>query len=211
MIRIYIARHGETTWNAEGKIQGRSDPGLTPKGHHQSRVLLEHLRDKPLSKIYTSTLQRSILTAQPISDTLGIPIQRSPELDEIAFGILEGKSLYQLDEVTKKEWERFKRDRFHYRIPGAESYLDVAHRVSPFVERLLQHHEGEEILIVGHRVVNRLLIGMTMNAPLEWVVKIDQPHECLYLIERSDETRLFHYLDGKVQEGILPVREEVIL
>lgn len=195
----------------EGRIQGRSDPGLSPKGQQQRLALLEQLKNRSLSAIYTSSLQRSILTAQPIAHHFGLPIQKESELDEIAFGILEGRNLYQFDEVTKSEWERFKDDRFNYRIPGAENYSDVADRIKPFMERTLRKHEGEEVLIVGHRVVNRLLIGMLMGFPMEWVLKIEQTHDCLYLIQRNDEVKVFHYMDGEVREGLLFIGQEVIL
>jgi len=211
VIKIYIARHGETTWNVEGRIQGRSDPGLSLKGQQQSLALLEQLKKQSLSAIYTSSLQRSILTAQPIAHHFGLPIRQESDLDEIAFGVLEGRNLYQFDEVTKNEWERFKDDRFNYRIPGAENYTDVANRIKPFIDKTLRNHEGEEVLVVGHRVVNRLLIGILMEYPLERVLKIEQTHDCLYLIQKNNEAKVFHYLNGGVREGIVLVGEEVIL
>jgi len=211
MIKIYIARHGETTWNVEGRIQGRSDPGLSPKGYEQSLALLGQMKGRPISAIYTSTLQRSILTAQPIAEYLNLPIQQQPELDEIAFGILEGKFLYSFDEELEREWERFKDDRFTYHIPGAENYTDVANRIKPFVERLLRERKGREILIIGHRVVNRLLIGMLLELPPEKVLKIEQTNDCLYLIQRNGECKIFHYMDGQIREGLVFVGHEVVL
>jgi broad specificity phosphatase PhoE len=211
LIKIYVARHGETTWNEEGRIQGRSDPGLSDKGYAQSFALRHHLKDRPLSAIYTSTRQRSILTAEPLANHLRLPIQSQPELDEIAFGILEGKFLHHFDEELKLEWERFKDNRFLYRIPGAENYADVANRVRPFAERLLGVHQGHEILVVGHRVVNRLLIGMLMEYPVEKVLKIEQTNDMLYLIEKNSEAKIFHYMDGQIREGLVLVGEEVIL
>jgi broad specificity phosphatase PhoE len=211
MMKIYIARHGETTWNEEGRIQGRSDPGLSQKGYAQSLALLHQLKDRPLSAIYTSTLQRSVQTAEPIANQLGLPIQRQPELDEIAFGILEGKNLYHFDEELTMEWERFKDNRFAYRIPGAENYADVADRIRPFEQRLLQNHEGQEVLIVGHRVVNRLLIGMLMEYPLDKILKIEQTNDMLYLIKRNGESKIYHYVDGEIKEGLILIRQEVIL
>jgi len=211
LIKIYIARHGETTWNVEGRIQGRSDPGLSPKGHAQSVALRHQLKDRPLSAIYASTLQRSILTAEPLANHLGLPIQSQPELDEIAFGILEGKLLYPFDEELKSEWEKFKDNRFIYRIPGAENYADVADRIKPFMERFLQDHEGQEVLIVGHRVVNRLLIGMLMNYPQDKVLMIEQTNDMLYLVQRNGESKIFYYMDGQIREGLVLVGQEVIL
>jgi broad specificity phosphatase PhoE len=203
LIRIYIARHGETTWNEEGRIQGRSNPGLSPKGYVQSLALCQHLKDRPLSAIYTSTRQRSILTAEPIANHLGVLIQSQPELDEISFGILEGKLLHHFDEGLRDEWDKFKDHRFTYHIPGAENYADVANRIKPFVERLLQDHQGQEILIVGHRVVNRLLIGMLMDYPMEKVLKIEQTNDCLYLVQRNGGTKVFHYINGEIKEGLI--------
>jgi len=211
LIKIYIARHGETTWNAIGKIQGWSDPELSPLGYSQSLALLEHLKERPLKAVYSSPLQRSYTTAQPIAHHLGLPILKQTELKEIGFGVLEGKNLFQFDEELRKEWNRFKDDRFAYRIPGAENYADVANRLKPFMARVLHQHEGEEILIVGHRVVNRLLIGMFLDIPLDKTLKIEQTNDCLYLIERNGEIKVFHYLDGVAKEGLLLVGKEIIL
>ena len=203
MISIYVARHGETTWNVEGRIQGRSDPDLSPMGHAQSQALVEKLKDRPLSAIYTSTLKRSFLTAQPIAKHFGLAIQQQPELNEIAFGILEGKQVLDFDEEVKSEWEKFKENRFGYRIPEAENYTDVLNRVRPFAEKILQTHQGEEILIVGHRVVNQMLIGVLTNYPPEEMLKMQQNNGCFYLIKKNGETKVFHTIHGEVREGFL--------
>ena len=201
MIKIYIARHGETTWNVEGRIQGRSDPGLSPKGYDQSLALLEQLRDRPISAIYTSTLQRSILTAQPIAQHFGLSIQKQSELDEIAFGILEGRQILNIDGEAKVEWERFRENRMTYRIPGAENFTDVATRLGPFKEKILRNHKGQEILIIGHKIVNRFLIGMLLEYPPEDVPKLEQNNGCVYLVERNSEARVSHFIDGEIREG----------
>jgi broad specificity phosphatase PhoE len=187
----------------EGRIQGQSDSGLSPKGYAQSLALLEQLKDQPISAIYTSTLQRSILTAQHVAKYLNLPIQKQPELDEIAFGILEGVQLSTIDGALKIEWGRFKENRLAYHIPGAENYTDVTNRIRPFVEKILQNHKGEEILIVGHRVANQMLIRVLMDYPSEKVLKIQQSNDCLYLIKRNGETKVFHYINGEAGEGFL--------
>jgi broad specificity phosphatase PhoE len=132
-------------------------------------------------------------------------------LDELAFGILEGKQLSHLVEGERVEWERFRSNRFTYRIPGAENYTDVAHRVRPFEESILQKHRGEEILIVGHRGVNRMLIGLLLEMQLEEAVKIEQTNDCIYLIQRNGETTVFHLLDGKNGQGLLFEGQRIVL
>jgi broad specificity phosphatase PhoE len=185
----------------EGRIQGRSDPGLSPKGYDQSLTLLEELRDRPISAIYTSTLQRSILTAQPIAQHFGLPIQKQSELDEIAFGILEGRQILNIDGEAKMEWERFRENRMTYRIPGAENFTDVATRLEPFKEKILRNHKGQEILIIGHKIVNRFLIGILLEYPPEDVPKLEQNNGCVYLVERNSEARVSHFIDGEIREG----------
>lgn len=201
LIKIYIARHGETIWNVEGRIQGRSDPDLSPKGVTQSLALLEQLKDQPISAIYTSTLKRSIRTAQPIATFLNLPIQKQPELDEMAFGMMEGVQVLSLTEELRREWERFKEDRFTYRIPGAENYTDVATRLKPFKERILRDHRGQEILIIGHMIVNRFLIGMLLEYPLEQIQRVEQHNGFVYLVERNGEARVSHFIDGEIRKG----------
>jgi len=185
----------------EGRIQGRSDPDLSPKGVTQSLALLEQLKDQPISAIYTSTLQRSIHTAQPIATFLNLPIQKQPELDEIAFGIMEGVQVLSLTEELKREWERFKENRFTYHIPGAENYADVATRLKPFKEMILRDHTGQEILIIGHMIVNRFLIGMLLEYPLEQIQRMEQHNGFVYLVERNGEARVSHFIDGEIREG----------
>jgi broad specificity phosphatase PhoE len=201
LIKIYIARHGETTWNVEGRIQGRSDPDLSPKGVAQSLALLEQLKDRPISAIYTSTLQRSILTAQPIVKFFSLPVQKQPELDEIAFGIMEGVQIFSLSEELRREWERFKEDRFTYHIPGAENFTDVATRLKPFKEKILRNHAEQEILIIGHKIVNRFLIGMLLEVPLEEIQRMEQNNGCVYLVERNGKARVSYFMDGEIREG----------
>jgi broad specificity phosphatase PhoE len=203
MIRIYVARHGETTWNVERRIQGTSDPDLTAKGNEQSVALLEQLRQRPLSAIYTSTRQRAIHTAQPISDCLRIPIRTQSELDEMNFGIWEGRTPEDFGEDFRKEWQRYREQRLTFRIPGGETYLDVLARVTPFAEKITAMHEGEEILVVGHRGSNRMLIAALLDYPLEEAVKIDQANDCIYLVERNGGAKVSRFIHGRAIDGLL--------
>ena len=211
MIKIYIARHGETTWNAEGRAQGRSDPDLSSKGYGQSLILLERLKDRPISAVYTSTLRRAILTARPVADHLGLPIQKRHELDEIALGIMEGMRFTDIEGKLKTEWERVREDRLIYHVPGAENYTDVSNRVKPFKEEILGDHQGQEILIVAHRGVNRMLLGLLLEFSLEEALEIEQTNDCLYLIERNGGPRASYYLNGEIREGFLRVGQVAIL
>ncbi len=87
---LLLARHGETDWNALELIQGQQDRPLSPKGFQQRKNLFFHLQTVPLVKIYCSSLQRTIQTAQPLSEENHIPIITFPELNEAKLGVFEG-------------------------------------------------------------------------------------------------------------------------
>jgi len=203
LITIYIARHGETTWNVERRIAGRSDPGLTPRGYEQSLNLLEQLKGQPISAIYTSTRQRTIHTARPLADSFGLPILMRAELDEMDFGTYEGKTPADLDDGGRREFQQYRENRLTFRFPGGEAYNDVAARLRPFATQILKSHDGQEILIVGHRGSNRMLIGWLLEIPLEEAVRIEQANDCLYLVERNAKPSVFHFLNGEKNEGLL--------
>jgi len=203
LIKVYIARHGETTWNAERRIQGRSDPDLTPKGYAQGHELFRQLKDRPITAIYTSTRQRAIHTAQPLAEHLGLPILTQSELDEMDYGTYEGKRPADLDDGGKKEFQRYRENRLTFRFPGGESFSEVAARVKSFAERIVREHQGQEILTVAHRGSNRMLIGFLLDYPLEEAVRIEQTNECIYLIERNGHSSVSYFSNGEMREGLL--------
>ncbi len=153
--------------------------------------------------IYTSTRLRAIHTAQPISDYLHIPIRKQPELDEMNFGIWEGRTPADFGEDFRRQWTRYKENRLTFRIPEGENYLDVMARVKPFVEKILKEHEGEEILAVAHRGSNRMMIALLLDYPLEEAVRIEQANDCIYLIERNGRPRVSRLMNGEITEGLL--------
>ena len=115
--------------------------GLARRVNNRALPFLNSLKTGPSQPSIPVASRGRFSRPNPLPITLAYPFERT-ELDEIAFGILEGRNLYQFDEVTKNEWERFKDDRFNYRIPGAENYTDVANRIKPFIEKTLRDHEG---------------------------------------------------------------------
>ena len=169
------------------------------------------MKDRPISAVYTSTLRRAILTARPVADHLGLPIQKRHELDEIALGIMEGMRFTDIEGKLKTEWERVREDRLIYHVPGAENYTDVSNRVKPFKEEILGDHQGQEILIVAHRGVNRMLLGLLLEFSLEEALEIEQTNDCLYLIERNGSPGASYYLNGEIREGFLRVGHVAIL
>ena len=134
-MRLFLARHGQTTWNAAHRLQGRADTQLTPLGMAQAEALAAMLAPAPLDAIYTSTLRRTIDTARPLATAKRLPVQSRPELVEISYGSLEGRTGLDPDPAIQALWAERKRDPIHFRAPGGES--GVNHTSRPCSSRII--------------------------------------------------------------------------
>ena len=149
-MKIYVARHGETAWNAENKICGRTDLPLTERGIRQAKLLAEKMADIHIDRIVASPMIRAQQTAAEVSEVIGIPVQTDSRLIEQNFGIYEGKDRKDPGYLSNKRM-------FAYRYPGGESQMDVAHRVYGLIEELKEKCPNESILLVCHGGVCRLI------------------------------------------------------
>jgi probable phosphoglycerate mutase len=174
-MRVFLARHGETEWNAEHRLQGRSDTRLTPRGEAHARALAELLRDEPLDAIFTSTLARTIDTARPLAAARGLVPEVRPELAELSYGVLEGRT--ERDSEFARLWAERKRDPLRFRAPGGETYAELALRVGTFVDEIRRRFPNGDILVVGHRATNRTLLALLLGMPLEDSLRFKHKHE----------------------------------
>jgi len=150
LMSLYLLRHGQTDWNKDGIIQGRYDTSLNETGKKQAEeagVLLENI---PLSRCYVSPLYRARQTAEIALKGKDIPLLEEDRLVEMAYGIYEGTD-------WKAEGYQKTRKNLAMRYPGGESYLDVAHRVFSFLDELKDIASNEDVLIVCHRGVARMV------------------------------------------------------
>lgn len=152
---VRIARHGETTWNAVGRYQGRLETPLSPLGQAQAQALAGALRGCGIGRIVSSPLSRCVQTAVPLSTVTGLPIETDPRLLEIAHGTWEGR--YRA-EIAATEPELYRLWREHpevVRFEGGESLADVQARWVSFAESF---QDGPDALILTHDVVLRIAV-----------------------------------------------------
>lgn len=160
---MYIARHGETTWNAVGRYQGRLDTPLSPLGQAQAQALAGALAPKQIERIVSSPLSRCVQTAMPLSLQTGVPIETDPLLLEIAHGDWQGR--YR-DEIAASEPELYRAWREHperVRFAGGESLADVAARWKQFVEGF---EALANTLVVTHDIIVKLAILERTGRPM---------------------------------------------
>ncbi len=160
---IYVARHGETDWNREGRYQGQRESKLTGTGIAQAGALADALARKRITRVIVSPLARCVETAQPLALRLGVALETDRDLLEIAHGTWEGRlrSAIEREEPAEMRTWREHPDRIHF--SGGESLAQVNDRWRAFVQRL-EHAGG--VAIVTHDVIVRLAILGATGAPL---------------------------------------------
>ena len=148
---LYITRHGETTWNAQGLVCGHADIELTEKGKQQAEKLAEKVANLeiPITKIIHSPLQRARDTAQAVAKKVNLPMTADERLIEMDFGDYDGRP---------SEDEDFQRARqnFAVRFPNGESVLDVYARITPLLKECLED-EDNVYLLVCHNALIRII------------------------------------------------------
>jgi probable phosphoglycerate mutase len=129
---LIVARHGETDWNVEGRLQGQQDSSLNSRGRSQVPAAARFLRSIPLHQVHSSSLRRCQRTAESIAETnISSPeVISSDLLKETALGILEGelKDEQSTAELTR-HYQEFCKGEIHYRVPEGENLHDAAARV----------------------------------------------------------------------------------
>jgi len=164
---VFLARHGQSENNNQGLITGQMDVGLSPKGELQAQALAQCLQGETLAAIYTSHLKRTVQTAQPTADALGLPIVQLPSLAEIDMGELQGRFRDERDPEAQALWAQWQADLWNFRVPGGERFDEFTLRVETAMLDILQRHPGQQVLVVGHRATNRVLLGVLFGWPRE--------------------------------------------
>ena len=162
-MKLYFIRHGETVWNTQAKLQGKSDIPLNEKGVALARVTGEALADVPFAAIYSSPLKRALQTAQLVAGDRDVPIVTDRRLEEISFGIWEGLSCHKDHyEIPSDSFQDFFLDPFGYQPPAqGETVRHVCGRTADFLEELIRKMGKEEsnVLISCHGCTLRALMN----------------------------------------------------
>jgi probable phosphoglycerate mutase len=149
-VLLYLVRHGETDWNLQRRIQGRTDIPLNDTGKAQAAASADLLARRPWDGIYTSPLSRAAETAGIIARRIGLSMPDTDErLVERNYGEAEGLSFAEIE-------ARFPGDTV---VPGREERHAVAERVLPVLLRLAADHPEQNLIIVSHGGVIRAVLN----------------------------------------------------
>ena len=188
-VRLYHVRHGQTDWNAEGRLQGQSDIPLNDKGRAQAerngRALKTHFDEAGIPpdglRHVASPLGRAQETMRIVRGGLGLPptvFETEPAVIEIAFGEWAGFTTPELKASGQAGLVRARRaDKWGFTPPGGESYRDLSARVAGWLATV-----EEDTLLVAHGGVFRVLMGLICGVPEQELPTIDatQDHAALF-------------------------------
>ena len=147
---IYFTRHGQTDWNINRLIQGRIDVPLNEEGIRQAKELAEKMKDIHLDAIICSPLKRAIVTAEAVNVYHNLPIETDDRIIEEYYGTME-RAPRAGDAYLNQ------RKSFAKRYPGGEGYFDVVYRVYDFLNQLKRERPNQDILIVAHGGMSRIV------------------------------------------------------
>ncbi len=158
-MRLYLVRHGESTYNRDGLGLGREDPPLTELGLRQTAAAVERLAGERVDRILTSPLERAAAIARGLAERTGAPLETREELIEMDVGETEGLPFREMRERFPGFIEAWRApDPADVAMPGGESLAQVAERLEPLAAELHALPDEETVVAVSHNFVVRLLI-----------------------------------------------------
>jgi broad specificity phosphatase PhoE len=208
MTRILLARHGETEWNAERRVQGWQESPLNARGMAQAQALSERLSRTPLAAVYASDLSRAAETARLIAAPHDLPVVLDAALRERGYGVWEGLTEAELERDYAESWHRFQYlRRWDEPVPQGETWEEIQWRFLPVLHRIVTDHPGQDetVLIVGHGGSLRLAILDALAAPLLMALRLRLDNASLSRLDYSgpNEGRVIFLNDTGHCEGLL--------
>jgi probable phosphoglycerate mutase len=157
MTEIILARHGETKWNVEEVFRGRTDVELNQTGIKQAELLAKYLSKHKIDAIYSSPLKRAVKTAEIIAGYHELKIKVAPGLIDFDCGDWHGLLRQEVQDKYKELYDLWVNHPDKVKIPGGESLNDVGERAISVLDDVIAKHGGT-VILVAHRVVNKVLI-----------------------------------------------------
>jgi len=156
--KLLLVRHGDTELNSAQRFWGQTDVELSAAGLKQAERLRDRLATQRIDAVYSSNLQRALVTAKTIASERQLEVIICPELRETNFGEFEGLTFEEITQLYPEMTKLWTDWSLQMRFPGGEGVDELNTRVSKFLDELRKHAPEETILIVAHSAPLRLII-----------------------------------------------------
>jgi alpha-ribazole phosphatase/probable phosphoglycerate mutase len=197
---LYLIRHGETEGSSEKRYKGSIDVPLSEKGMKQIKAAAAFISGAVnsgiLSAVYCSPLSRAVKSAEIIAEPHGLKPIIINNLKERNFGVWEGMTFTEIKEKYPAEFEAWANNPVKYSPVGGESTIEVRDRVISALTGILDNHKDENIGLVAHGGVNRIMLCHLLGIPLDNIFRVEQDFAAVNIIdfyERYPVVKLLNY------------------
>lgn len=211
-MRLLLVRHGESEWNASGRLQGQADPPLSNLGRHQAARAAARLVDEPIDAIVASDLQRASETAKALAGAVGLPVSERADLREVDLGSWTGAVREEIERDDPDAWRRWRVEGVEG-WEGGERYADAMDRVATALRSIASEWTGRTVVAVSHGGCIRLatchLLGMSAS-DLGRIMSIGNASITEFLVESDGGGRIVrlndmaHLLDTTTADDLEP-------
>ncbi len=147
---LILVRHGESRWNAEGRVQGHTDSSLTPRGRAEMQKVAERLANKDIAAVYSSDAGRAREGAELIAAHHDLTVNVRPALRERCYGVLEGKTVEEAARDDTGWLQAWRQDRLRLAPPEGETQPEMSQRVMAALREIAAAHPGQTVTVATH-------------------------------------------------------------
>lgn len=192
--RILLFRHGETANSKEVCFNGHYDVGLSERGQKQFQHWADILKKEKFEAIYSSDLQRTRNSAEFIGKVHGLEPVTYPELRELSFGTWEGMSVSEVEAKYPGQMKERMESVAAFQADGGETYSQLQARVIPKFEEIVARHINDQIVMVYHGGVNRVILGHLLGISIDKIFRIHQDYAALNIIQYYGKEPIVEYI-----------------
>ena len=169
---LYMVRHCESEGNSCRRSHAQFDGIVTRKGLRQSDALAQRFADVPVTAIYSSDAFRSRVTAAPLAEAKGLPVQLRTLLREYTIGIWEGVAIARSARQNPELYARWTATPYDHNIPGADQFATVAERGCEAIQRLAKENPGGVVVAITHSCTLNCTLTKLLGQPISYYGKI---------------------------------------
>ncbi len=184
-MELILVRHGETEFNRADVFRGRLDLPLNERGWEQAEAAARYLSDLAFDAFYSSPLKRSMETAEAIAAPHKGKVETLADFIDVDYGEWSGKSVEEVREGWPDLFALWTNDPGKLTFPGGESLAGVRDRLQRGLEDLAARNGGR-VLLVGHKLINRMIICIVLGLPTAGIWRVDQSNGAINVIHHGE-------------------------
>ena len=190
---IYLIRHGQTDWNKQHRVMGRTGISLNGEGRAGVSALARELKVKKIPVIYTSTVERALETARMLAKEWGAELREEPRLDESPFERWVGRTYHELcdDENFKRYFESPTSSRFS----NGEGMIDIQRRALDAVAHIRAEVTAGRAAAVSHSDVIKPVLAHYLGMDLDAIHRLSIANASSSLIDFKEAPPRIRYIN----------------